>query len=114
MTRHIESTTLNEIRLLYGQKCVISGSSKVHLHHNFLFGGRQCPEAWAILPISPKIHDIIHGKGDYLPQERQELQLKLDYIMLTTAPEGDLIRYSKVRDLIRYRDTLKEIYEKEK
>jgi hypothetical protein len=114
MTRPIESTTLNEIRLLYGQKCVITGSPKVHLHHNFLFGGRQCGSAWAILPISPKIHDIIHGKGYYTPKERQELQMRLDYIMLSHAPETDLIKYSKVRDLIRYRDILKEIYEKEK
>jgi hypothetical protein len=114
MTRHIESTTLNEIRLLYGQKCVISGSSNVHLHHNAIYGYRQISDAWAILPISPKIHDIIHGKGDYLPQERRELQMRLDYIMLSHAPESDLIKYSKVRDLIRYRDVLKEIYEKEK
>ncbi len=113
MTRPIHTDILAEIRLLYGQKCLITGSSHVVLHHHHQFARRQLDESWAIVPVSPKIHDILHGKGEYDPEYRKELWQRLDWITLSHASDSDLIKYSKVRDLVKYRDTLKQIYGKE-
>lgn len=78
------------------KKCCISGLTPVQLHHNFIFGGRQVNESWAILPLHKSVHDKANER---------ELRDKLDWIMLNRATPQDLIRHSKVIDL-KYRKKL--------
>lgn len=110
----IPQEAIPEIYKLHGGKCVISGALDVHLHHNFIYAGRQVEEPWCILPISPKIHDIIHGKGDYTAKQRMEYQDRLDYLMLSRASDNDLTRYSKVLNLKARLEELKEKFNSEK
>jgi hypothetical protein len=84
-------------------KCCICGFHHVVLHHNFIFGGRQVDEAWAIIPVCNDCHSKANEKG---------MREKMDWVMLSRAKDSDLVRFSKVVDLIARKRILIEKYGK--
>jgi len=85
------------------KRCCITGTTyeKIDWHHNLIFAGRQVDEPWAILPLARSIHDRIN---------EPEIKDKCDWVMLNRATDEQLLKYSKVVDLIRRRTVLNLIY----
>jgi len=96
----------NDVIDIHGDKCVITGDTDFHIHHNLIYGGKAVQNPYFIIPISHKIHNIIHGHGDYKEEERNQLQDLIDYYMLINAPDSELDRYSKVTNLFTKRSRL--------
>lgn len=71
----------------------------MQFHHNLIYQGRQVNEPWAILPCCPPCHAI---------EKRKDIKERLDWIMYNRATLNDLVRYSKVVDLISRRNFLNE------
>lgn len=87
----------------YYRRCCVSGRTiNLEMHHGLIFAGRQVDEAWAILPLTKKIHEREKEKqiGEYL-----------DWIMLNRATDEQLKKYSKLENLIAKKERLKK-YEK--
>jgi len=80
-------------------KCCITGKTPVQWHHNLIYGHNKVEEAWCILPLYKEIHDI---------EKRKDIKEKLDWIMLNRGTDEELLRYSKVINLIKRRDILNE------
>jgi len=81
------------------KKCAISGrTDNLEMHHNLIFAGRQVDEAWAIIPLTKKIHDR---------EKEKDIGAKLDWIMLNRATDEQLKKYSKFENLIAKRERLK-------
>lgn len=82
------------------KKCCLCGSNLVQWHHNLIFGGQQCDEPFAILPLCP----FCHEKAD-----RKDVKDRLDFIMLNRMTEDELDRYSKVSNLRARKEYLNNI-----
>ena len=69
-------------------RCCLTGwtrkMAKIEWHHNFQYAGRQVNEEWCILPLRKDIHD---------EAKRPDIREKLDWIMLSRAPEEAVERY---------------------
>jgi len=98
--------TLKEVIKIHGSVCVLTGSPHINFHHNHQWQGRSNQNPYFIIPIAKDIHDILHGWAD--SDIRQMLQDKLDYYMLSKAPDSVLKEFSKVDDLIAKRERLRE------
>lgn len=108
----LDLETFKEVVKLHGMKCVLTGVEHVNFHHNLIFGGRAVQNAYFIIPISKRIHDIIHGHGTYTSDQRKKYQDKVDLYMLSNTPKDLLDKYSKVYDLRSKLARLTEKYER--
>lgn len=80
------------------RRCCITGKTiNLEMHHNLIYAGRQVDEAWAILPLTKKIHDR---------EKEKDIGAKLDWIMLNRATDEQLRKYSKLENLIAKRERL--------
>ena len=92
----------------YYRKCAFTGTMwGIQWHHAFTFGGKDIQEKWAIVPISWRIHDQCTPNK---PRYTKEIAERVELIALNRAKDGELKKYSKVKDLIAYREQLKEKY----
>lgn len=80
------------------QHCCICGASSPQWHHNLIHGRRQVDEPWAILPLCVTHHNRANEVG---------VRKVLNHIMLQRAPEDALKKYSKVRNLIQEKESLR-------
>jgi hypothetical protein len=82
------------------KKCCLCDSSqgKIDWHHNFIFGGRQVDEFWAILPLCIPCHRHANNR---------EIKEKLDWMMIQRMKEEDFKKYSRYnwRQRIKYLTT---------
>ena len=89
----------------YYRRCAITGKPKglvkIEWHHNLIYAGRQVNEPWCILPISEAVHLLARSK---------DMKEKLDWVMLNRGSDEDLLRYSKVENLLAKRAKLNEKY----
>lgn len=81
--------------------CVICKSPQVQIHHNLIHGRRQVDDWWALLPLCVTHHNQAN---------QVEMRQKLNWIMCNRAPVEDLIKYSKVTDLVAMKRRLNRIY----
>ena len=92
----------------YYQKCAFTGTMwGVQWHHVFIFGGKDIQEKWAIVPIARKIHEQCTPNNSRYTKELAE---RVELIALNRAKDEELKKYSKVKDLIAYREQLREKY----
>jgi hypothetical protein len=77
--------------------CCLDGKTPVQFHHNLIYGGSQVDDAWTILPLCKTCHDN---------EKRRDVKEKLDWIMLSRGTNEQLLKYSKVVNLIYRRDQL--------
>lgn len=102
MTRPLSSSTLETLlKSQFHKTCVLCGNRHVQFHHNLIFGGRQCDEPNTILPLCPNCHAL---------EKRKDIKEKLNWIMYNRMTEEELLRYSKVDDLLSRRNLLNEKY----
>jgi hypothetical protein len=85
------------------KRCCITGrmDEKIDFHHALIFAGRQVNEKFCILPLAQSVH-----------KEIEKHKMKCDWIMLNRGTDDELIRYSKVEDLIHKRFRLNEVFGK--
>lgn len=69
--------------------CCICGSDKAQFHHNFEYARKAVNEAWCILPLCSKHHEMVRQ----VPFRRL-----LDWAMLNRATNTQLDKYNRVMD----------------
>lgn len=62
-------------------------SRKIDWHHVWMYAGRQINEAWAILGVCDRHHDLV--------ERDQEIKEDLQRISLRLATEEDLAKYPR-------------------
>lgn len=113
MTKPIPKALRDEMEAdpFYRQCCLTgirkdSSWERIEWHHNFesyLNGNKgRVNEKWCILPVAKTMHD--RAKEPWIKRQ-------LDRIMLNRADDATLRKWSKVVDLIKYRDQLNKEYE---
>lgn len=76
-------------------------SGNISFEEVFLFGGKQIKEKWNIIPLCHKHHGIgIWMDTGFLNKRMNE------WYALNQATDEELERYSKIRNLIKYRELL--------
>lgn len=86
------------------KKCVVCGSHKVQIHHNFIYAGKQISELWNYVPLCEEHHDkITPHKPGYDPLEREYI----DWFVLIRMKPEDRAKYPKKdwAQLKKYLDT---------
>jgi len=79
------------------QQCCLCGSQQKQWHHHFEFARKALNEAWCILPLCPKHHDMVRVIA---------VRQLLDWAMLNRADKADLKKYSRFYDYIERRKQL--------
>ena len=97
MKRLSEETRKEIDRDPFYRQCCLTGKKPVQLHHWFKFGKGQVDKPFAILPLHKTIHDQAHAP---------ELAERIEWVGLNRMTRGELLHYSKVRDLRKRRDEL--------
>ena len=88
--------------------CCFTGTRwGIQWHHTFTFGGKDIQEKWAIVPIIRRIHDQCTPNK---PLYSKKIAERIELIALNRAKDEELKKYSKVKDLIAYREQLREKY----
>ena len=92
----------------YYRKCAFTGTMwGVQWHHALDYERKSIQEKWAIVPIARKIHEQCTPNNSRYTKEIAE---RIELIALNRAKDEELKKYSKVKDLIAYRDQLREKY----
>ena len=90
------------------EKCVMTGHRSVQWHHCFTFEGKSIQEKWAIVPLIKHVHDQC---TQHKPEYDREVAEQVELIALNRATPEELLKYSKVVDLIAKRNNLRKKYE---
>ena len=83
------------------KKCCLCSAKNVQFHENLIFAGQQVKEKFCILPLCKTHHDQANNR---LVRER------LDWIMCSRATEEDLLKYSKIENLLAKKKYLNGLY----
>ena len=78
-------------------QCCLCGSEQKQWHHNFEFARKALNEAWCILPLCPKHHEMVRNI---------KVRRLLDWAMLNRADTEDLKKYSRVMNYLQRRTML--------
>jgi len=78
---------------------------RITLEHVFIYAGRQINEKWAIIPLCLRHHSIFPYQDNGLLDKR-----KNELISLNRATDSEMNRYSKIINLKKRRDYLRELY----
>ena len=73
------------------ERCALCGARPVQIHHNFLWSGKSQNLLWALISLCKTCHDTAN---------KREIRMKLDHIMLNRVSDNELMRYSKVMNLV--------------
>lgn len=90
--------------------CALTGSrNNIQWHHVFTFAGKSIQRRWAVVPITKEVHD---NCTQHNPKYNKEVAERVELIALNRATRIELMEYSKVVDLVKYRDNLRRKYDR--
>lgn len=80
------------------RRCCVCQAQNPQIHHNLIHGRRQVDDWWALLPLCVTHHSRAN---------EVTVRKVLNHIMLQRAPSDELKKYSKVRNLVQEKESLR-------